>query len=68
MFKMADTNWKKICSVLLSVTISGLGTPIICPRGSSTSVRDSKIKKNFIIFSLLISRQNNSVSKAHSQV
>ena len=50
MFKMADTNWKKICSVLLSVTISGLGTPIICPRGSSTSVRDSKIKKTLLYF------------------
>ena len=48
MFKIADTNWKKICSVLLSVTISGLGTPIICPRGSSTSVKDSKIKKTLL--------------------
>ena len=45
MFKMADKNLKKIYSVLLSVTISGLDTPTICFWGSSISIRDSKTRK-----------------------
>ena len=46
MFKIANTNLKKTCSFLLSVIISGPATPILCFRGSSTYVADSKTRKN----------------------
>ena len=46
MFKMNDTNLKKTCSVLLSLTISGLDNFNLCFEGSSKSISDWKTTKN----------------------
>ena len=52
MLKMADTNMKKPSSVLLSVTISGLDTPILCYGGGSKSIRNLKTTRNLYVFNI----------------
>ena len=61
-FKMADTNLKKNCSILLYVTISELDTLIsfyMC--GEVLHLLEILTKKNFIMSFLLISKKNNNL-------
>ena len=54
-FKMADTNLMKNCSVLFSMTISGLDTLILCLGEVLHLLEIERQQKTFIMLSLRIS-------------
>ena len=54
-FKMADTNLMKNCSVLFSMTISGLDTLILCLGEVLYLLEIERQQKTFIMLSLRIS-------------